>query len=91
MINTQDFKECIKELRMKARLLEGLVLRYREPQNQPVGDAINVNLHEVNANLTLAYRHLEDARMRLGKVIQHCEGGESGYDTRSADQRGPLA
>jgi len=32
------------------------------------------------ANVTLAYRHLEDARMRLGKVIQHYEGGGSKYD-----------
>jgi hypothetical protein len=32
------------------------------------------------ANLTLAYRHLEDARMRLGKVIQAHAGGKSIYD-----------
>lgn len=35
------------------------------------GDAI--------ANLKLAYRHLEDARMRLGKVVQVLDGGESCY------------
>jgi hypothetical protein len=35
---------------------------------------------EMHANLTLAYRHLEDARMRLGKVIQAYEGGVSCYD-----------
>ena len=35
---------------------------------------------EIIANITLAYRHLEDARMRLGKVLQHLEGGESKYD-----------
>ena len=35
---------------------------------------------EVLANLTLAYRHLEDAKMRLGKVIQAVEGS-SIYDT----------
>lgn len=35
---------------------------------------------EMHANLTLAYRHLEDARMRLGKVIQAHEGGVSCYD-----------
>jgi len=29
---------------------------------------------EVMANLTLAYRHLEDARMRFGLVIQAIEG-----------------
>lgn len=35
---------------------------------------------EVMANITLAYRHLEDAKMRLGKVIQAVEGA-SVYDT----------
>lgn len=35
---------------------------------------------EMLANVTLAYRHLEDARMRLGKVIQAYDGGVSVYD-----------
>lgn len=38
------------------------------------------NRGEVMANLTLAYRHLEDASMRLGKVLQAFDGGESVYD-----------
>ena len=36
---------------------------------------------EAIANVMLAYRHVEDARMRLGKVIQACEGGVSIYDS----------
>ena len=35
---------------------------------------------EVMANLTLTYRHLEDASMRLGKTIQAFDGGVSVYD-----------
>jgi len=35
---------------------------------------------EVFANLTLCYRHLEDASMRLGKVKQFMNDGESIYD-----------
>jgi len=35
---------------------------------------------EMVANLMLAYRHLEDARMRLGKAIQASEGGVSVFD-----------
>ena len=35
---------------------------------------------EMKANLMLAYRYLEDARMRLGKVIQAMDGGVSIYD-----------
>ena len=40
------------------------------------------NHGEMRANIMLAYRHLEDARMRLGKAIQHLEGGVSVYDER---------
>lgn len=32
------------------------------------------------ANATLAYRHIEDASMRLGKVLQAIDGGVSVYD-----------
>lgn len=35
---------------------------------------------EAIANIMLAYRHMEDARMRLGKVLQAWDGGESIYD-----------
>lgn len=35
---------------------------------------------EAIANVMLAYRHLEDASMRLGKVIQTLDGGISVYD-----------
>lgn len=34
---------------------------------------------EMIANVMLAYRHLEDAAMRLGKVIQAYDGGVSVY------------
>lgn len=35
---------------------------------------------EIIANIMLAYRHLEDASMRLGKAIQAYDGGVSVYD-----------
>lgn len=34
---------------------------------------------EIRDNIKLAYRHLEDAKMRIGKVIQAIDGGESCY------------
>lgn len=34
---------------------------------------------EMKANIMLTYRHLEDARMRLGKVVQAYDGGTSCY------------
>jgi len=41
------------------------------------------NRGEVLANFMLTYRHLEDASMRLGKVIQAKDGGVSVYDKAS--------
>lgn len=38
------------------------------------------DIGEVKANIMLAYRHIEDARMRLGKVIQAEDGGKSIYN-----------
>jgi hypothetical protein len=38
---------------------------------------------EASANAMLAYRHLEDASMRLGKLIQAIDGGISVYDKRT--------
>ena len=35
---------------------------------------------EMAANLQLCFRHLEDARMRLGKAIQAFDGGKSIYE-----------
>lgn len=35
---------------------------------------------EKKANIMLSYRHLEDARMRLGKVMQQIQGGTSKFD-----------
>ena len=44
-------------------------------------DQSYVNQHpEMKANIMLAVRHLEDARMRLGKVLQAQDGGISVYD-----------
>ncbi len=41
-----------------------------------------VDIGEQKANIMLAYRHLEDARMRLGKVVQAYHGGESIYSKK---------
>ncbi len=35
---------------------------------------------EMIANITLAYRHIEDCIMRIGKVLQAHNGGKSIYD-----------
>ena len=42
--------------------------------------AFNGQHGEMKANLMLSFRHLEDARMRLGKVMQQIQGGVSIFD-----------
>ena len=36
--------------------------------------------HNMLANITLAFRHLEDAQMRIGKILQAHQGGISILD-----------
>ena len=47
----------------------------------------NESLEEVGANLTLSLRHLEDARMRLGKAIQANGDGVSVLDKMTPAER----
>lgn len=53
----------------ETRKVETLVPKRKEPQ-----------WSEMQANLQIAHRKLEDARMRVGKIIQALDGGESVYD-----------
>lgn len=58
-----------------AKNLHGIKTRYGAERMAPSEDR-----GEVLANLTLAYRCLEDASMRMGKAIQARDGGVSVYD-----------
>lgn len=40
------------------------------------------DLGEMRANVMLAYRHLEDSAMRMGKILQAMDGGVSCYDKK---------
>lgn len=46
-----------------------------------------IDFGEAIANVMLAYHHLEDARMRVGKCIQALDGGVSIYDRRPPQQQ----
>lgn len=70
------YKADCEELRRDIKHIADKLRRiYRPPEpydpSQPA---------EAYANATLAYRHLEDASMRLGKAIQAIDGGTSVYD-----------
>lgn len=64
--------EC-KEVEKKARaLMEHDTFKGEQAYNGQHG--------EMKANIMLAVRHLEDARMRFGKVLQYSGDGVSIYD-----------
>lgn len=80
-----ELKKRLNELRKHIQRSGERVLKldhdflYAHPKdNDPNSDIFDSG--EVFANLKLAYRHLEDARMRLGKAIQARDGGVSCYD-----------
>lgn len=61
--------------------IEGLQIRVNSLHHHQdcIGERLLPGASEVHANITLAFRHVEDARMRLGKVIQALDGGISCY------------
>lgn len=83
-------KTTINDLRAQVLLLERQLLSLRatfatvDLTNRPdvPGDAPPADRGEMITNTMLAYRHLEDARMRLGKVIHAYDGGVSVYDKK---------
>jgi len=60
-----------------------LLLKSLEPQIKQLHHHIDAGaVEEIHANIQLALRHVEDATMRLGKVIQAYDGGKSVYDDK---------
>lgn len=58
-----------------------LDLKRHKEFSLPKGEGSEVaDYGEAIANIMLAYRHMEDARMRIGKTIQALDGGISVYD-----------
>lgn len=55
-------------------------IRHSKETIPPSDDNSRQNHSEMIANAKLAYRHLEDARMRIGKCLQAYGGGVSIYD-----------
>lgn len=86
-----SFIPRLRRLRADIKMTCDAVLFERSNAMQIPAD-LDVDRNEAIANLVLAYRHLEDAAMRLGKCIQACDGGESIYDrAASLSPRATLA
>lgn len=81
-------QEC-DDLRKSIKFIEGnLVAVLKHPEFELGDNSLDgPNIPEtrnanIKANLTLAFRHLEDARMRLGKAMQAYQGGISILDKK---------
>ena len=74
-----SFMGKLNDMRAQIKRLAKYVNDTKESHANDESDGIE-NRGEVMANITLAYRHLEDASMRIGKTIQAKDGGVSVYD-----------
>lgn len=75
----KTFDEKLVDIRSQLKSIARYVMDIKEQKAKCETDGVE-NIGEVMANLTLAYRHLEDASMRIGKTIQARNGGVSIYD-----------
>lgn len=73
------FEAVIDELRKNIKEIAGQVKAHKDNAQKSEANG-KEDKGEVIANLMLSYRHLEDASMRLGKVLQARNGGVSVYD-----------
>ena len=79
-----DVKDTCDTLRAEILAIEKRVREIREHSALRGEQAFRWQHDEVVANAMLAVRHLEDARMRLGKVIQYARDGVSVFDKPGA-------
>ncbi len=74
----ESFDEKCTEVRKEIKSLAAAVkalMTHHDPGVSGVSDN-----GEMKANIMLAYRHMEDAAMRIGKAVQAYDGGKSVYD-----------
>ena len=75
-----DFKTGLFGMRSDIELVKSKVKKWmKHPLFEGIEPGDDKRHDEINSNLVLAYRHLEDARMRLGKAVQAYDGGKSCY------------
>ncbi len=76
-MTTKEFTDAMRsEIKETGRKL--LVLKRQIMAEPATGDKELDS--EAIANVVLSFRHIEDAAMRLGKVLQSMNGGVSQYD-----------
>lgn len=76
----EDLKEMCDRLRAGLRAIEKEVRGLKDRSELGGPEAFPGQRGEMIAQSMLAVRHIEDARMRLGKVLQYSGDGISIYD-----------
>lgn len=71
------FEDRVAEVRANFLGIEQAVIALKKDEFLSGDQADGENFGEAIANIMLAYRSTEDARMRLGKVFQALDGGKS--------------
>ena len=76
----KTWEECCNDLRAECKATEKKVRELMNADTFRNEQAFAGQHGEMKANVMLAVRHLEDARMRLGKAIQYSGDGVSCFD-----------
>ena len=77
-VNAKEHTEAIRaDIKRIGREILSLKKRHAEEPSMTGDRELD---GEAIANTVLAFRHIEDAAMRLGKVLQALNGGVSQYD-----------
>lgn len=76
----QSLEEMMRQLRTETLDIEKKVRALMDDETFKAEQSRPGQHAEMKANIMLSVRHLEDARMRLGKAIQHAGDGVSKYD-----------
>ncbi len=76
----QTMKDFCDQLRTDIKLIADQVHSLRVHTHFDRKETYRFQHSEMFANIMLAYRHLEDARMRVGKILQAAGDGVSIFD-----------
>lgn len=90
MTSTINFDSHCSLIRTSIKNVGTEVLLLKDSISSTFGSK-DTDFSEMFANVTLAYRHLEDAAMRVGKAIQAYEGGKGIYDNKDASRAAQVA
>lgn len=78
----ETFERACKDFRTALKAVGEEVIKLHHSHIFEIEEHYPGQHEEMHANITLSYRHLEDAVMRLGKAIQAYDHGISVYDRK---------